>query len=286
MANYIMEDKLKEALNMAANDINTFIWKGPKVNGVQEEYKLVDCTYEQLQKYYKHCDEMLHNTNKKNPGRLVLVDIVQEQIQRCRAELLIRWLRLEKSYSATRCLEDLRTIINNNPDLNQETIKTYKIGQVMQGLPLEFEQIPIGLVMDACLDCLGVFDSSHITLNFIIKLGFWFTPQEMQELYKKDLNTGKAVNRLAVIREKHNIDPKYMLRIDSTGLTYQEFKYMLDLKRDKYSNIASNPLKILSNKVLYRYQELCVAQAKPWQDKMNEILKVAEFKGWDVTREI
>jgi hypothetical protein len=61
---------------------------------------------------------------------------------------------------------------------------------------------------------------------------------------------------------------------------------MLDLKKDKYSNIASNPLKILSNKVLYRYQELCVAQAKPWQDKMNEILKVAEFKGWDVTREI
>lgn len=286
MANYIMEDKLKEALDMAANNINTFIWKGPKINGVQEEYKLVDCTYEQLQKYYKHCDEMLHNTNKKNPGRLVLVDIVQEQIQRCRAELLIRWLRLEKSYSATRCLEDLRTIINNNPEINQETIKTYKIGNVMQGLPLEFEQLPIGLVMDACLDCLGVFDSSNITLNFIIKLGFWFTPQEMQELYRKDPETGKAMNRLAVIREKHNIDNKYTLRIDSTGLTYQEFKYMLDLKKDKYSNIASNPLKILSNKVLYRYQELCVAQAKPWQDKMNEILKVAEFKGWDVTREI
>lgn len=282
----VLGDKLAEKLAEKANDINTFIWKGPKVNGVQEEYKLVNCTFEQLQKYYKHCHEMLYNTNKKNPGRLVLVDIVQDQIQRCRAELLIRWLRLEKSYSATRCLEDLRTIINNNPDLNQETIKTYKIGQVMQGLPLEFEQIPIGLVMDACLDCLGVFDSSHITLNFIIKLGFWFTPQEMQELYKKDLETGKAVNRLVVIREKHNIDTKYMLRIDSTGLTYQEFKYMLDLKRDKYSNIASNPLKILSNKVLYRYQDLCVAQAKPWQDKMEEILKVAEFKGWDVTREI
>ena len=282
----VLGDELAKKLAEKANDINNFIWKGPKVNGIQEEYRLVDCSFEELQKYYKHCYEMLHNTNKKNPGRLVLVDIVQDQIQRCRAELLIRWLRLEKSYSATRCLEDLRTIINNNPDLNQETIKTYKIGQVMQGLPLEFEQIPIGLVMDACLDCLGVFDSSHITLNFIIKLGFWFTPQEMQELYKKDLNTGKAVNRLAVIREKHNIDPKYMLRIDSTGLTYQEFKYMLDLKRDKYSNIASNPLKILSNKVLYRYQELCVAQAKPWQDKMNEILKVAEFKGWDVTREI
>ena len=41
-------DKLAAALEQRKNDINSFIWKGPKryVNGkrVQEEFKLIDAT--------------------------------------------------------------------------------------------------------------------------------------------------------------------------------------------------------------------------------------------------
>ena len=289
----VLGDKLAEKLAEKANDINNFVWKGPKVNGVQEEIRLVDADFYQLQKFYNHCNEMLYNKDSKYPGRVVLKDIVQDQIQRCRAELLIRWLRSEKQYTTTNCLEDLRAIISNNKEeLTQDVIKTYAIGNIMNGLPIEFERVPISLVMDACLDSLGVLDNSHLTLNFIVKMGLWFTPQEMQKpvaeggLYKKDPETGKAVNRLEVVTKELRLNPSISLRIDNTGLSYAEFRSMCRLKRDKYANLTSDQLRLLSNKVLYRFQDQCEMQAKQWQDKIAEILKVAESKGWDVTRNI
>ena len=289
----VLGDKLAEKLAEKANDINNYVWKGPKVNGVQEEIKLVDADFYQLQKFYNHCNEMLYNKDSKYPGRITLLGIVQDQILRCRAELLIRWLRSEKQYTTTNCLEDLRTIISNNKnELTQEAIKTYPIGNLMNGLPIEFERVPVSLVLDACLDSLGVLDNSHLTLNFIVKMGLWFTPQEMQKpvseggLYKKDPETGKAVNRLEVVTKELRLNPSISLRIDNTGLSYAEFRSMCKLKRDKYANLTSDQLRLLSNKVLYRFQDQCEMQAKQWQDKIEEILKVAESKGWDVTRNI
>lgn len=290
----VLEDAYAKACEVKANDINSFVWKGPKINGVQEEYKLIDADYATLRKYYKHCEEMLYNTNAKNPGRRTLLNIVSDQIQRCRAELLIRWLRAEKSYTNTRCLEDLRTIIRNNKeDLTQEAIKTYPIGYVMSGLPIDYERVPISLVMDACLDSLGILDSTHVTLNFIVKMGLWFTPQEMQNpidkggLYKKDPNTGKAMNRLEVVAAIHRLNPTIKLRIDkNTGLSYAEFRDMYNLRKDKYVNLTSSQLKLMSNKILYRFQDQCAAQAEQWEAKIAEIVKVAEYKGWDVTRDI
>lgn len=284
----VLGDKLKEAFSDKANDVNTYIWKGPKVNGVQEEIKLIDADYNQLRRYYSHCEQMLNNSDSKNPGRITLLAIVNEQIQKCRAELLIRWLRSEKHYTNTRCLEDLRTIIGNNKDiLTQETIKVYPVSEVLNGLPIEFERVPISLVMDACLDSLGQFDNSHLTLNFIVKMGLWFTQQEMQkELYRKDPITGKAVNRLEVVSKELRLNPSISLKICATGLSYAEFRSMCRLKRDKYANLTSDQLRLLSDKVLYRFQNQCEDQAKQWKDKMEEIMKVAELKGWDITREI
>lgn len=285
----VLGDAIAKQREEQANDVNNFIWKGPKVNGIQEEIKLIDADFYQLQKFYNHCIEMLHNKDRKNPGRLTLLDIVQDQIQRCRAELLVRWLRSEKQYTATNCLEDLRNIISNNRErLTQETIKTKYISEVMNGLPLEFERVPISLVMDACLDSLGVLDTSHITLNFIVKMGFWFTPQELQkDLYRKDPETGKAMDRLEVIAKELKINEGIQLRVNkTTGLSFSEFRSMYKLKKDKYSNLTSDQLRLLSNKILYRFQDQCETQAKQWQDKINEILKIAEMKGWDVTRNI
>ena len=105
-------------------------------------------------------------------------------------------------------------------------------------------------------------------------MGLWFTPREMQkDLYRKDPETGKARNRLDVVKEE--------LR---TGLSYTEFKAIYMLQRDKYSNLTSEQLKLLSNKILYRFQIQCEEQAKQWLTKIDEINKVAADKGWDVTR--
>ncbi len=284
----VLGDKLREALNDKANDVNSYVWKGPKVNGVQEEIKLVDADYDQLKRFYNHCEQMLHNSDTKNPGRLTLLDIVSDQIQRCRAELLIRWLRAEKQYTNTRCLEDLRITIKNNKEiLTNETIKVYPIGNILNGIPVEFREVPVSLVMDACLDSLGLFDNSHLTLNFIVKMGLWFTQQEMQkDLYRKDPVTGKAVNRLLVVSKELRLNPSISLKICDTGLSYAEFRSMCRLKRDKYANLTSDQLRLLSSKVLYRFQNQCESQAKQWKDKMEEIKKVAELKGWNITRNI
>lgn len=290
----VLGDELAKKLEEKANDINNFIWKGPKIDGKQQEIKLMDADFYQLQRFYNHCMEMLYNKDPKNPGRITLLDIVQDQIQRCRAELLIRWLRSEKQYTATNCLEDLRNIISNNRDrYTQDTIKTYHIGEVMEGIPLEFKRIPISLVMDACLDSLGIYSNSHVTLKFITDMGLWFTTQEMQKsvidggVYQKDPETGKAIDRLEVIAKELRLDPRIVLKVDKiTGLSYAEFRSMYKLRKDKYSNLTSDQLKLLSNKILYRFQDKCESQAKQWQDKINELLLVAEKRGWDITRNI
>lgn len=281
-------DKLQMALSEKAKDVNTYIWKGPKVNGVQQEYKLVDATFDELQKYYNHCQQMLYNTDKKNPGRITLLGIVQDQIQKCRAELLIRWFRAEKQYTNTRCLEDLKSIIAGNKEiLTPETIKTYPIGNVSGEIPIEYQNVPIDLVMSACLDSLGTYDNSHVTLSFIVKIGLWFTNQEMQkDLYEKDPETGKARNRLEVVQERLHLNKDIALRICDTGLTFSEFECLYHIRKDKYSNLTSKQLKLLSEKVLYRFQGQCEKQAQQWVDKVNEILEVAKLKGWDVTRNV
>ena len=282
----VLGDKLQEALDIKKEDVNSYVWKGPRVNGVQEEFKLIDADYDTLKKWYNRCITMLNNTDVHTPGRLVLVNIIDDQIARCRAELLMRWLRKEKQYTNIKCLQDLRQIIANNKEvLTPETIKTYPICEVMSGLPIEFQTVSVGNVLDACMDLLGVFDCSHVTRNFIVKMGLWFTPQELQnELCQRDPNTGKPRNRLEVAREILKVDPAIRLRISETGLTFNEFKAIFNIQKDKYSSYSSEQLNVLANKILYRLQNQCEEQAKQWQDKANEIAKVANIKGWDVTR--
>lgn len=56
------------------------------------------------------------------------------------------------------------------------------------------------------------------------------------------------------------------------------------LQKNKYSSYTSEQLTVLANKILYRLQLQCEEQANQWLEKANEIAKVANVKGWDVTR--
>lgn len=282
----VLGDELTKAFTEKKNDINSYIWKDARINGVQIEHKMMDADYNTLKKWYNKCQQMLYNKDARTPGRKVLIDIINSQILHCRSELLLRWLRKEKQYTNIKCMEDLRAIISNNKDvLTPEAIKTYPIKEVMEGLPLEYQDVPIKYVLDSCLDLGGVLDTSHITRNFIIKMGLWFTPQELQgELYQKDPDTGKPKNRLDLVRDYLKVDPAIKLRISETGLTYGEFKAIYMLQKNKYSSYTSEQLSVLANKILYRLQLQCEEQANQWLEKAEEIKKVANVKGWDVTR--
>lgn len=264
--------------------LSEYIWKGPKVDGVQSEVRLVDCDLEELQKYYNHCQQMLYNENPKVPGRLVLVKMVADQIQHCRAELLVRWLRAEKQYTYQNCYEDIRALIAKNKEsLTQEVVEQYPISNLMSEIPDEYKRVPIGLVLKASMYSLGVLDTSHITLNFLVKLGIYLTQQEMQvDLFERDPETGKARNRMELIKQREGLNPAIRLECVPTGLSYAEFHQMCRLHKDKYEKFTTAQLKILSDKVLYKFQLRCEEQAKQWQQKAAEIIEVAESKGWHI----
>lgn len=131
-----VKEKLEEALAAKDNNIKSFVWKGEReeVNGerIQPEYRLVDCTEEQLRKFYQHCKSMLYNTDKTHPGRYVLLDIIKEQRDKCNTELYLRYLEKEtedrKRYPRFLYRNDLSKVIEANKEqLTKDKLKEYPI---------------------------------------------------------------------------------------------------------------------------------------------------------------
>lgn len=295
----IIADKFAEALNAKNNDIKSFIWKGAKevVNGekVQTEIRLIDATPEQLNKFYAHCKSMLYSEDKVNPGRYVLLDIIRDQRTKCNAELFLRYLEGgndengRKRYPRFTYLQALKDFLNLNKEaLPKEDWKSTSITVATSGIPEEFSDLSIDTVLDACLDTLGVFEKKHVTLNFISKLGLWFEPQEMKDLTEKDEN-GKTRDRLAVVKERlnlRNVEIKFnpnkpknpYLRLDPKGLNYCEFRAMVSLKSKKYSDMTTDQLITLRDKVLFRLEDEVTFHASQWENRIQQIEKVADAK--------
>lgn len=285
----VLGDKFAEAINAKNNDIRTFVWRGAKeiVNGekVQTEIKLIDATPEQLNKFYAHCKSMLYSNDKVNPGRYVLLGLIKEQRAKCNAELYLRYLEDgnpengRARYPRFSYLQDLREFLNNNKEVfPREIWKEVPITEATNGIPEEFTNLSIDMVLDACLDTLGRFEKKHITLNFITKLGLWFEPQEMKDLTEKGEN-GKTRDRLEVIRERLNLKNTTKLRLDPKGLNYCEFRAMVSLKSKKYSDLTTDQLLTLRDKVLFRLEDEVNFHASQWEARMEQIRKVAESRG-------
>lgn len=291
----VLGDKLAEAMN----NVNNYVWKGPKreVAGeiMQPEIKLMEATPEQLQSFYDHCYSMLYSTDKKNPGRCVLYEMVQEQQRKCNIELFIRYVEGKylnttgrDIYSRHLYYMDLNTLLNNNLEvLPKEAYDTTSIKVVTDSsdFPSEFRNITISDVRDACLDRLGVFNRDHLSLNFITKIGIWFTQQERKDLEEYDPKTGKSRDRLQVIRERHNLRSDVRLQTKQSGLTYAELRAMLNLKTKRYSELTTDQLVLLRNKVLFYFLEELDKHIAQWKERMRQIKEVAEKRGIELNYE-
>ena len=293
----ILGEKIAAAQEAKSNDINTFVWKGPKkeVNGkiVQEEILLKDASEEQLKHFLAHCNSMLYSKDKDNPGRYPLLKIIKEQRDKCNAELYIRWLENKykkdspaprKEYPRYLYQQDIRTILTNNREMfEKDKLDQYPIEQITSGVPTEFRDVTIALAQDACLGTLGDFNKKHLSLNFIIKLGLWFTPAEIKDLTEKDEN-GKNKDRLDVIRERHGLKPNVGLYVNPKGLTYTELRAMLNLKSKsrKYSDLTTDQLTTLRDRVLFFFEEEVEKHIKQWEERKSQIMKVAESRGINV----
>jgi len=287
--NNSLGDALKQALK---KDFSEFIWKGEKIKEgdkyVQKIERIDEMTPERLKECWDHCNRMLNNDNPKNLGRYNVLEEVNSQINKCNVELLLRYcensyLRNERKAVPRRTFWiDLRKFMSNinesKREIGEEEIENWNnipISIATSNLPEEFENISVADVMEGCIDCLGAYDKQHLTMTFITKMGLWFTKQEENEL-KCNSNT----ERLKLAKERLHLPDKLNLRFSEKGLSYHEMRAMLVLpKKQKYSDMTTEQLVTLRNKVLLRFQKEVDGHIFSWKRLQRQIELVAKEKG-------
>ena len=275
-----------EAIEAKNNDTKSFVWKlARKADGTQEEIRLLDASEEQLNTFYKHCKSMLHSEDKLNPGRYVLLKIIEEQRRKCNVELFLRKLESgsicsdNKPYPRHLYIQDIRSYMNTHKeDFPSNELKEISISSISGGLPREFGRISIDEVLNGCLDQLGYFDNKHVTFSFILNMGVYLTPEEMKEFDVKDKD-GNTRSKLEVIKERLGIKPSVRLTVKPTGLNFNELRAMVNLKSKKYSDLTTDQLTVLRNKVLFRLENEVMFHIEQWEERMRQIELVAKERG-------
>lgn len=284
--NTVLGDALQKALDSKKNDYSNFVWKGKKKKEgdkyVQKSEKIAEMSPERLKECWEHCEKMLVNDDPKHLGRYNVLKEVTDQINKCNTELLLRYM--ENSYQRDEnrgaikrfsLMLSLRTLMGNNPEITDW--KIVPITQISNDLPEEFHLINIAEVLDGCIDNLGAFNKQHLTMTFITKMGLWFTKSEENEL--KGANNSNT-ERLRIAKERLHLPAKLVLRFSEKGLSYHEMRAMLTLpKKQKYSDMTTEQLITLRNKVLLRLSREIDGHIFSWNRLKRQIELVAKSKG-------
>lgn len=281
----IMQERLQNAIKERKEDVNTFVWKGHKILDAdgkykQSEKKLMTMTAKELSDCYSHCKTMLFNKDLQNPGRYLVLDIIADQRDRCGAELFLRHVEQENGLRRFTLME----MINSFLSLNKEALKGTKpaLKLAFSNMPDEFQNISLNLVMDGCLDRLGVFNKKHITRTFILKQGIWLTPAEVKDLVEYD-SSGNLIDKLLIIRERLNIKDVERLYLNAKGLNYTQMRAMLNIKPNKkYMDLTTLQLETLRNRILFNLEETVKDHINSWERRMEEIELVAALKEFNI----
>jgi len=290
--NNILGDALQKALDTKKSDFSTFIWKGEKKkNGkkyVQDSEKISEMSPERLKECWQHCEKMLRNNDPKHLGRYNVLEEVTSQINKCNVELFLRYLEnsymRRENYIPTprfKMMIAIREFISNSEkeaadqnitlDWNKISVSHLNGGE----FPAEFQSINIADVLDGCIDNLGVFSKQHLTMTFITKMGIWFTKSEENEFGSANSN----VEKLKAAKEKLHLPAELVLRLSEKGLSYHEMRAMLTLaKKQKYSDMTTEQLVTLRNKVLLRLSREIDGHIFSWKRLQKQIELVAKSK--------
>lgn len=259
-----IKEKLEKAIREKEQKIESLIWKGKNkiIDGklVQNEIKMIDCTIDQLQGFYNHCETMLYNTNKNKPGRYVLKRNILEAINKCNIELFRRYMLSEYSspqFKLYRYLSDHHS--------NDETVSS-----IFEDIPLEFKNISVNDLKVALIDKLGFFDKKPLTMTFILRQGIWLTPEEIKEI--------PGTNKIIESKKLLNLPKQARLIPDPQGLSFKELKALLTLKTDKYKNLTDYQLKLLRDKILFLLQINVDRHIAEWEGLQENINRVIEYK--------
>ena len=108
-------------------------------------------------------------------------------------------------------------------------------------------------------------------------MGLWFTKSEENEL--KGPNNSNT-ERLKTAKERLHLPSKLVLRFSEKGLSYHEMRAMLTLpKKQKYSDMTTEQLLTLRNKVLLRLSREVDSHIFSWNRLKRQIEMVAKSKG-------
>lgn len=295
MNNNVLGDALQKAFDAKRNDYSSFVWKGEKKKVgdkyVQNAEKISEMTPERLKECWKHCEKMLKSDDPRHLGRYNVLDEINDNINRCNVELFLRYL--ENSYMKREhyvptprfklMIAVKEFILNSEREAESKgmTLDWKKISiNYLNGeeFPPEFQSINIADVLDGCIDKLGAFNKQHLTMTFITKMGLWFNKAEENE-FKGISNS----DRLKIVKDKLHLPTKLILKFNEKGLSYHEMRAMLTLpKKQKYSDMTTEQLLTLRNKVLLRLSREIDGHIFSWRRLQKQIELVAKSKGIDL----
>ncbi len=265
-------DTLAKAIDNKKNDINSFVWKSQNGNDV----RMMDMDDAALKKAYTHAYSMLYSDNKWTPGKLIIRKNIHKAWDDCNAELFMRFMLHESNVGFTTNKDLLDYILAAKKQY--EAKDSDEISAIITGVPTVFERITIGDLLNACFDKLGTFNKKLLSDKFILSQGIWLTDDEKKELteYEPD---GTMRKWLDVVKERLFL-ANVRLRIDQKGLSYSEFRSLVQMdKLPKISSLSTATLTLLRDKILLLLDGDLNYHIDRWMDIISQLKKVAEYKG-------
>ena len=267
---------LQSAIESKKSDINQLVWKDKS----GKEVRLMDMSKEDLQKVYNHATDMLYNTNKYTPGRIQVKQNIKNLIANCNAELFLRYILHDCNVDILRTniqvIEFVRQCKTANNLSDDDFVTT-----LFTNIPVEFESITLGQLIDACFDKLDIINRKMISDKFILSQGIWLTEEEKKDLTETDKD-GNIRPWLDVIKERLLLD-NVKLRVDPKGFSYSEFRSLVHLEPlPKISRLPSDTLRLLRDKVFILLDADTDYHIQKWTNIKDNIEKIAEYKGIDL----
>lgn len=274
-----MQTEFGEKLQNAINSIESLTWRDRDGNNI----KLITAPEEDIKKWYNHCYEMLYNTASSFPGKFIVRENIYKIWDSCNTELFVRYL-LHECNTSIKTNKDILEYINSQRATYDKDILNESISIMFKGLDPIFEKVTVKRLIEACLDKLDILNKKMITDKFILAQGIWLTDEEKIELTEVDPQ-GKVKNKLDVIKERLCLDPSVNLRVDHTGLSFAEFRSLVQLRPlSKISSLPTLALKTLRDKVLLLLDNDLTYHIEKWQTLMSNIKRVARERNIELPK--
>lgn len=268
-------DKLTQAFDNKNNDINRWTWR--MSNGT--EIRMMDMTYDQLQRAYWHVQDMLYNKDPYHPGVQRKRDQVRRMWDCANTELLLRYILHDCRVDGLRTNKELLDYISSQKHTNNLK-NSDSVTTIFNGLDSIYHSITIDQLLSACLDSMDAFNKRLLSDKFILSLGIWLTEDEKRDLTEYD-SAGRYRNKKDVIKERLFLNNNVELRFSPQGLSYSEFRALVRIEgRPKFSALPTDTIKLLRDKILLLLDQDLEYHVNRWDVLNEKLLNVAMQKGF------